>query len=149
MSPKAVIECDDRVRRSNSRNNRRWCGGKEGIEHQKEWIVKGYGGWSVEVCRQCGRHFGYKSSHINLGSEVKRLRKQKGMTQLQLAEASGLLQEQICYMEIDRRFAPEGRVRVSLGMWQKVLEPLGWKLVVSLEEIESPVSSGAEKGGKA
>lgn len=125
-------DCDEGLRRK--KNTRRWCRGKVGDEHSRVWVNR-FSDWKQEVCEKCGRHFGYmiSSERINFGEKLRTLRKEQGISQVKLAELSGLAQEQLSFMENESRRFHRG---VSLSLWQKAFAPLGFKLTLLLEEIE-------------
>lgn len=54
-------DADHVVPRTNSRNTRRWCRGRTGIEHTWEWQKYRVTDdpawpWEIQICKACGRH---------------------------------------------------------------------------------------------
>jgi hypothetical protein len=58
----ALVNVEDRILRSNTRDTKRWCKGKEGAEHQFTWVFqfadyrdRDHKQWEQQVCSVCGR----------------------------------------------------------------------------------------------
>ena len=130
---KSLLQENDTVRCGNSRDTRRWCRGKEVVEHDKHWVHR-FSNWEVQVCKNCGRHFDYRTQSIDLGKELCRIRKERGMTQVQLADAAGMQQEIISELERDSWRYRQSNVKLST--WQRAFEPLGYKLSILMEEVK-------------
>lgn len=124
----------EKVRALNSRDTKRWCKGVEGVQHIPIW-EKQWGGWQIRKCSTCGRFlWGYRNLDAsNLASELRRIRKERGLTQEQLAERAGTHQGVVSDAETTGY-----RWKSCLSIWQyeRLFTAMGCRIRVSVETEE-------------
>lgn len=118
------------------KDSRNWCKGIQGREHEVEWVEQ-FSGWAILTCKKCGRRLDYTGSKdsVNLARELRRIRKEKGVTQENLAQMSGMNQETISTIETSGGYYRHGQ-EPKLSTFEKLFRSLGYRIVIGITEIE-------------
>ena len=73
------------------------------------------------------KDFGDKNGYIKFGSEIRRMRNEKQMSQIELSKKTGISQS--CLSNIEK-----GKYNLSVKQIAKIAEGLGCRIIFKLEE---------------
>lgn len=117
-----------------SKDTKRWCRGKIGVEHDKQWLEVQEGFLrkryalpynEVFICTRCNREFERRRKVWKFGEIVHRVRVSRAITRIELAAACNVSSEYIVRLE-------EDAVSPSLAMVQLFCAALDLECVLDV-----------------